>query len=64
MGLAVPAAGLPPTAGDHLPDGVDNLKQMVLELLALRQSRAPGAEPVRSVAVHHLVRLVHLLDRW
>jgi hypothetical protein len=47
----------------QIPDGVDNLKQMVLELLALRQSRAPGAELVRSVAVHHLSRLEHLLDQ-
>jgi hypothetical protein len=31
--------------------------------MALRRSRAPGAEPVRSGAAHHLARLEHLLDQ-
>jgi transposase len=39
MSLADPAAGLPPTAAEQLPDDVATLKRMVLELLASLHER-------------------------
>jgi hypothetical protein len=49
MSLADPAAGLPPTAAEQLPDDVATLKRMVLELLASchEHRRDNGALPHR-----------------
>jgi transposase len=42
-----PAAGLPPTAAEHLPDDVATLQRMVLELLASLQQRDRDNEALR-----------------
>jgi transposase len=48
MRLADPAAvGLPPTAAEHLPDDVDTLKRMVLELLASLHEHRRDNEALR-----------------
>jgi hypothetical protein len=39
MSLADPAAGLPPTTAEQLPDDTATLKRMVLELLASLHQR-------------------------
>src|ERR1051326_2709958 len=46
MSLAGPASGLSPTP-DHLPDDVDTLKQMVLELLASLHEHRRDNEALR-----------------
>ncbi len=47
MSLADPAAGLPPTTAEHLPDDVGTLKRMVLELLASLHERDRDNEALR-----------------
>ena len=47
MSLADPAAGLPPTAAEQLPDDVATLKRMVLELLASLHERDRDIEGYR-----------------
>jgi transposase len=47
MSLADPAAGLPPTAAEQLPDDVGTLKRMVLELLASLHERDCDIEGYR-----------------
>jgi transposase len=47
MSHADPAAGLPPTAAEHLPDDVATLKRMVLELLASLHERDRDIEGYR-----------------
>jgi transposase len=44
---APPAAGLPPTAAEHLPDDPGTLKRMVLELLASLHERDRDIEALR-----------------
>src|SRR5262249_6406069 len=41
------AVGLPPTAAEHLPDDVDTLKRMVLELLASLHDHRRDNEALR-----------------
>ncbi|HVP12112.1 MAG TPA: IS66 family transposase [Phycisphaerae bacterium] len=47
MSLADPAAGLPPTTAEQLPDEVATLKRMVLELLASLHERDRNIEGMR-----------------
>jgi transposase len=47
MSLADPAAGLPPTAAEQLPDDLATLKRMVLELLASLHERDRDIEGYR-----------------
>jgi len=47
MSLADPAAGLPPTTAEHLPDDVATLKRMVLELLGSLHERDRDIEGLR-----------------
>src|SRR5262249_1264498 len=47
MSLADPAAGLPPTDADQLPDDVGTLKRMVLELLASLHEHRRDNEALR-----------------
>src|SRR5215471_7728670 len=47
MSLADPAAGLPPTTAEHLPDDMATLKRMVLELLASLHERDRDIEGYR-----------------
>jgi transposase len=47
MSLADPAAGLPPTTAEQLPDDVATLKRMVLELLASLHERDRDYEALR-----------------
>jgi transposase len=47
MSLADPAAGLPPTDAEQLPDDVATLKRMVLELLASLHERDRDIEGLR-----------------
>jgi hypothetical protein len=58
ISLADPAAGLPPTTAEHLPDDVATLKHMVLELLASLHERDRDNE-----ALGHRISLL-LLRRW
>jgi transposase len=57
MSLADPAAGLPPTDAEHLPDDVATLKLMVLELLASLHERDRDIEGLR----HRIHLLLHRL---
>src|SRR5215472_1456767 len=47
MSLADPAAGLPPTTAEQLPDDTATLKRMVLELLASLHQRDRDYEALR-----------------
>ena len=47
MSLADSAAGLPPAAAEHLPDDVDTLKRMVLELPASLHEHRRDNEALR-----------------
>src|SRR5262245_22769562 len=47
MSLADPAADLPPTTAEHLPDDAATLKRMVLELLASLHERDRDIEALR-----------------
>src|SRR5262249_22945553 len=47
MSLADPAADLPPTAAEHLPDDAATLKRMVLELLASLHERDRDIQALR-----------------
>src|SRR5262245_8859179 len=47
MSLADPAAGLPPTTAEQLPDDTATLKRMVLELLASLHERDRNIEGLR-----------------
>src|SRR5437868_6431829 len=47
MSLADPAAGLPPTTAEQLPDDVATLKRMVLELLGSLHERDRDIEGLR-----------------
>jgi transposase len=57
MSLVDPAAGLPPTATEQLPDDVATLKRMVLELLASLLDRDRNIEGLR----HRIHLLLHRL---
>jgi hypothetical protein len=57
MSLADPAAGLPPTTAEQLPDDVATLKRMVLELLASLHERNRDNEGLR----HRINLLLHRL---
>jgi transposase len=58
MSLVDPAAGLPPTAAEQLPDDVATLKGMVLELLASLLDRDRNIEGMRH-RIHLLLRRLY-----
>jgi transposase len=58
MSLVDPAAGLPPTAAEQLPDDVATLKRMVLELLVSLLDRDRNIEGLRH-RIHLLLRRLY-----
>jgi transposase len=58
MSLADPAAGLPPTTAEHLPDDVATLKRMVLELLVSCNEHLRDKEAMRH-RIHLLLQRLY-----